>query len=70
VSLGRDYERRKLEILDKIVKNKREIERLETASLIDDSAEVRRDACENLADAVNALLKRTGQVSEDAGSPS
>jgi hypothetical protein len=70
VSLGGDYERRKLEILDKIVNNKREIERLETASLIDDSAEVRRDACENLADAVNALLKRTGQVSEDAGSPS
>jgi hypothetical protein len=70
VSLGRDYERRKLEILNKIVNNKREIERLETASQIDDSAEVRRDACENLADAVNALLKRTGQVSEDAGSPS
>jgi hypothetical protein len=70
VSLGGDYERRKLEILGKIVNNKREIERLETASQIDDSAEVRRDACENLADAVNALLKRTGQVSEDAGSPS
>lgn len=70
VSLGEDYERRKLEILNQIANNKREIERLETASQIDDSAEVRRVACEDLADAVNALLERTGPVSEDAGSPS
>lgn len=70
VSLGEDYERRKLEILNQIANNKREIERLETASQVDDSAEVRCVACEDLADAVNALLKRTGPVSEDAGSPS
>ena len=63
VSLIEDHERRKIEILEQIVNDQREIERLETVSQIDDSTEVRRIACENLADSINALIKRIDPVS-------
>jgi len=69
-TLREGYEQRKLRILEEIANDQREIERLESASQIDDSAEVRRTACENLADAVNALLKRTEPVSDRTESSS
>lgn len=67
LSLQEEYEHRKLRILEQITNDQRKIERLESASQNDDSAEVRRKACENLADAVNALLKRIEPVSDSAG---
>ena len=67
VSLRENDDARKNEILEQIATCQRDIERLEAASQVDDSAEVRRTACKNLADAVNDLLKRMGPVSENAG---
>jgi hypothetical protein len=57
-----EYERRRQEILEQITRDQKEIERFD--SQIDSSAEVRRIACENLADVVKALLKRIETVSE------
>jgi len=59
-----EYEHMKLKILEQTTNDQREIERLETASQIDDSVEDRRIACENLTNAINALLKRTQPVSK------
>lgn len=56
--LREEYEHRKLEILEQIENDQREIEKLESASQVDGSAELRRSACETLANAVNSLLKR------------
>jgi len=67
-NLQEEYERRKSEILEQIARNQREIERIETATQTDNSAETRRIACEKLADAVNALLKRTEHVQDKAES--
>ncbi len=57
-----EYERRRQEILEQITRDQKEIERFD--SQIDSSAEVRRIACENLADIVKAFLKRIETVSE------
>ena len=57
-----EYERRRQEIFEQITRDQKEIERFD--SQIDSSAEVRRIACENLADVVKALLKRIETVSE------
>ena len=65
-SLQEEYEHRKQEIFEQITEDQKEIEKLETDSQIDSSTEVRRVACENLAEAINALLKRMKPVSDHA----
>ena len=68
-NLQEEYEHRKQKILEQIANDQREVERLETDSQIDGSAEARRISCENLADTIKALLKRMQPVPENTGSP-
>ena len=49
-----EYEKRKQDIIEKVRSLEKEVEKLET----DGSSEVRRDACDALVKAVNALLQR------------
>ena len=69
MSFREEYEHRKQEILKQIANDQKEIERLDSALQVDGSAEARRISCENLADAIKALLKRIEPASENAGSP-
>lgn len=64
-----EYDRRKQSILEKVANHQKEIEDLEAETSIDDAVSLRREACEALVDAVNALLLRTKTTSE-ATSPS
>jgi len=49
-----EYEKRKQDVIEKVRSLEKEVEKLET----DDSLEVRREACDALVKAVNALLQR------------
>jgi hypothetical protein len=53
-----EYEKRKQEIIEKVRSLEKEVEKLET----DGSLEVRRAACEALANAVNAFLQRKNSL--------
>jgi vacuolar-type H+-ATPase subunit I/STV1 len=53
-----EYEKRKQEIIEKVRSLEKEVEKLET----DGSLEVRRAACEALANAVNAFLQRQNSL--------
>jgi len=64
-----EYDRREQSILEKVANHQKEIEDLEAKTSIDDAVNLRREACEALVDAVNALLLRTKTTSE-ATSPS
>jgi hypothetical protein len=65
--LRENDEAREKEILEQISSCQKDIERLEAASNVDESAEVRSIACKKLADAVNDLVKRNGSVPENVG---
>ena len=58
--LQNEYKNERQEILKKIADDKKEIERLEVEAQTDNSKEVRSIACNNLAESVNALIKRSG----------
>ena len=64
-----EYDGREQSILEKVANHQKEIEDLEAETSIDDAVNLRREACEALVDAVNALLLRTKTTSE-ATSPS
>jgi hypothetical protein len=53
-----EYERERSVILEKVASERREVDRLVAEAEIDGSVEVRRVACEELAETVNALVKR------------
>jgi hypothetical protein len=63
-NLQGEYERERGVILEKIAAEKKEIDRLVTEAEVDGSVEVRLVACEELAGAINALVKRA-----DASAP-
>jgi hypothetical protein len=58
-SLQGEYAQLRREILEKVAAEKREIEALGAEAEIDGSVEVRRVACEELAEAVRDLMKRS-----------
>jgi hypothetical protein len=62
-----EYERKRQEILEKVAAERREIDRLGAEAEVDDSVEVRRVACEELAEAVRALVKRVEEKAPEAG---
>jgi len=58
-STQREYEHERSVILEKVTSERKEVDRLVAESEVDGSVEVRRIACEELAEAVNTLVKRT-----------
>lgn len=56
--LQEEHERKRQAILEKVASERRETDMLETEAEIDGSVDVRRAACEELSEAVNALIKR------------
>ena len=56
--LQEEHERKRHAILEKVASERREIDVLETEAEVDGSVDVRRAACEELSEAVNALIKR------------
>ena len=57
-ALQGEYERKRQKILEKVAAERREIDRLSADAEVDGSVEVRRAACEELAEVVRALVKR------------
>jgi hypothetical protein len=57
-SLQKDYDREKGMILEKVASERKEVDRLVAEAEIDGSVEVRHVACDELAEAVKALVKR------------
>ena len=53
-----EQERRRQAVLEKVAAERGEIDILETEAEVDGSVDVRRVACEELSEAVNALIKR------------
>ncbi|MCX6649171.1 MAG: hypothetical protein NTV61_07260 [Candidatus Bathyarchaeota archaeon] len=66
-ALRGEYERKRQEILEKVAAERREIEKLEVEAEIDGSIEVRRVACEELAEAVKALVRRAEEKKIESG---
>jgi predicted DNA-binding ribbon-helix-helix protein len=62
ITLREEYEHRKSEVLEQTACDLKEIERLETASQIDNSAEVRQITCEKLTDAIVSLKNRVEPI--------
>jgi len=56
--LQEEHERQRQAIMEKVASERREIDMLETEAEIDGSVDVRRAACEELSEVVNALIKR------------
>ena len=56
--LQEEQERERREFLEKVAAERREIDLLEAEAEVDGSVDVRRVACEELSEAVNALIKR------------
>jgi hypothetical protein len=56
--LQEEHERKRQAILEKVASERREIDILETEAEMDGSVDVRHAACEELSEAVNALIKR------------
>ena len=69
-SLQEEYERERGLILEKVASERKEIDTLVAEAEIDGSVEVRRVACEEFVEAVNALMKRanapTSEKTKDA----
>lgn len=57
-SLQENYERERTIMLEKVASERREVDRLVVEAEIDNSVEVRQIACEELAEAINTLVKR------------
>ena len=57
-SLQGEYKRERSVILEKVASERREVDRLVAEAEVDSSVEVRRIACEELTDTVNALVMR------------
>ena len=67
--LRKEYKERKQRILEQIASQEKNIEILEAGSEIDDAVDIRRAACDALANDVNSLLQRGEQTSETMKSP-
>jgi hypothetical protein len=66
-ALQGEYERKRQEILEKVAAERREIDRLGAEAEVDGSVDVRRVACEELAEAVRALVKRLEEKPLETG---
>lgn len=62
--LQADYESKRREILERVAAEKKQVEALEAEAENDDSVEVRRVSCEELALTVKALVKRNREAAK------
>jgi len=66
-NLQSEYEHKRREILEKVRFERKEIEKLEAEAEVDGSVEVRRVACEELAEAIKALVNRIRNSEKNDG---